>query len=202
MSTFEPVIEQIWANTASRSIDHLQFDPREWLQMRTGHNTTWDALAYLMSAYGSAYASLLPYHPLLADYTKSQLCGDIGKGIKACLSLCEAQEVFSVNLVNAHASMLLLQNSCNGDDSKQNFTSIAHLARLVIRTGLHLGTVHICFIQTQLEHKAFHRVFAMDKSIATSQGSPPQLTRRFNQSPLPLELSDEQLQQSGNELEP
>ncbi|KAF3401951.1 hypothetical protein F1880_009959 [Penicillium rolfsii] len=233
MSTLEPVIQQIWANTAGRSIDHLQFDSREWLQMRTGSNTTWDALAYLMSAYGSACAGLLPYHPLLADHNKSQLCGNIGKGIRACLSLCEAQDVCSVNLVNAHASMLLLQNSCDGDDctspcrnqetppvflprcpypsgntllgtnaltAKQNLTNIAHLARLVISTGLHLGTVHLCFIQTQLEHKAFHRAFAMDKSIATSQGSPPQLTRRFNQCPLPLELSDEQLQLSGNEL--
>lgn len=89
----------------------------------------------------------------------------------------------------------------NAFAAKQNYTDVAHLARLIIKMGLHIGTVHICFFQTQLEHKAFHRAFAMDKSIATSQGSPPQLTRRFNQCPLPLELSDEQLQLSGDDLE-
>lgn len=116
LNSLEPLIEQVWANTANRITEHLQSGSTEWLQMWTGQNTTWDALAYLMSTYGSACASLLPYHPLLADCDKSQLCRDMRMGIKACLSICEAQEIFSVNLVNARASMVLLQNSCDGDD--------------------------------------------------------------------------------------
>lgn len=67
--------------------------------------------------------------------------------------------------------------------------------------GLHLGSTQICFIQAQLEHKAFHRAYAMDKSISTSCGRPPQLTRRFNQCPLPLDLSDEQLLLSRDDLD-
>lgn len=56
-------------------------------------------------------------------------------------------------------------------------------------------------MQAQLEHKAFHRAYSMDKSISTSRGLPPQLSRRFNQCPLPLDLSDEQLLLSGDDLD-
>ncbi|CRG92451.1 Oleate activated transcription factor 3 [Talaromyces islandicus] len=201
LQNLELIVEQLWTNTASRSTGSLPSDSGEWLQFWTGANTTWDSLAYLLSAYGSACASLPSSHPLIVDYDKGQVCRDLGKGIKACLVICEAHETSSVNLVNAHAGMVLLQNSYDGNDSKHNYTNIAFLTRLVINMGLHLGPIHACFLQTQLEHKAFHRAFAMDKSIATSGGRPPQLTRRFNQCPLPLDLSDEQLLLSGAELD-
>ncbi|PWY76512.1 hypothetical protein BO94DRAFT_206838 [Aspergillus sclerotioniger CBS 115572] len=206
-NSLEPVIEQLSASTVNRATTTTTqppyFDPAEWLQMWTGFNTTWDSLAYLLSAYGSACASLPSSHPLLAGEEKSRVCRALGKVIKACLAICESQEVFSVDLINAHASMVLLQNSYDGDDSKQNYTNVGHLARLVTDMGLHLGSSFPggCFIQEQLEHKAFHRAFTMDKSISTSCGRPPQLTRRFNQCPLPLELSDEQLLLPGDELE-
>ncbi|RAK99003.1 uncharacterized protein BO80DRAFT_466457 [Aspergillus ibericus CBS 121593] len=200
LNSLEPVIEQLSASTANR-VTHLSFDSTEWLQKRTGSNTAWDSLAYLLSAYGSACASLPASHRLLADDDKGRVCRALGKGIQACLAICEAQEIFSVDLINAHASMVLLQNSSDGDDSKQNYTNVGHLARLVTDMGLHLGSSHGCFVQAQLEHKAFHRAFTMDKSISTSCGRPPQLTRRFNQCPLPLELSDEQLLLPGDELE-
>ena len=113
-----PVIEQLWVNTTSRLIQSPWVGSEGWLSTSTGLNTTWDSLAYLLSAYGSACASLHPSNPLLADDDKGQLCRDMGKGIKACLFICESQGICSVNLLNAHASMVLLQNSYDGDDCK------------------------------------------------------------------------------------
>ncbi|CAG8883009.1 unnamed protein product [Penicillium egyptiacum] len=197
----ERLIERLWINTSNRKIDSFLSGSVEWLQSWTGHNTTWDSLAYLLSAYGSACASLLPSHPLLADCHKGQVCRDLGKGIKACLFICEAQGIFSLNAVNAHASMTLLQNSYDGDDSNHNYANVTNLARLANNLCLSLRSANWCFIQTQLEQKAFHRAFTMDKSIATSSGRPPQLTWRFNQCPLPLDLSDEQLTFTGNDLD-
>lgn len=116
LNILRPVIEQLWVNTTSRLIQSSWVDSEKWLSTTTGMNTTWDSLAYLLSAYGSACASLHPSNPLLADNDKGQLCRDVGKGIKACLSICQSQEIRNVNLVNAHASMVLLQNSYDGDD--------------------------------------------------------------------------------------
>ncbi|KAJ5929317.1 hypothetical protein N7454_007165 [Penicillium verhagenii] len=193
LQNLEPVLQKLWTNTASRKIDSLLSDSREWLNSWTGVNTTWDSLAYLLSEYGSAYASLPSSHPLLVGCDKAKVCRNLGKGIKACFLICEAQEISTVNLVNAHASMVLLQNSYDSDDCS--------LVRLVVDMGLHRRPTYACFLQTQLEHKAFHRAFAMDKSIATSGGRPPQLTRRLNRCPLPLDLSDEELLLSGTELD-
>ncbi|KAJ5578041.1 uncharacterized protein N7459_007005 [Penicillium hispanicum] len=210
-----PVLERLWANTASQVNDRVASNSPCWLATCSETNTTWSSLAYLLSEYGSACASLPPSHHLLSKYDKGQMCRDLGKGVKACLAICEAQNILSVDLVNARASMVLLQNSHDGDDlstmsypvtpltnhaADHNYTNIAHLARLVTHMGLHMGSIYTSFVQTQLEHKAFHRAYIMDKSIATSSGRPPQLTRRFNQCPLPLELSDGQLLLSGQEL--
>lgn len=116
LNTLRPLIEQLWVNTTSQLIHSPWVDSEECLSTSTGLNTTWDSLAYLLSAYGSACASLHPSHPLLADNDKGQLCRDMGKGIKVCLVICESQGICSVDLVNAHASMVLLQNSYYGDD--------------------------------------------------------------------------------------
>jgi hypothetical protein len=86
--------------------------------------------------------------------------------------------------------------------ANHNYTNVSHLVRLANNLCLShsLSSAHGCFIQTQLEQKAFHQAFAMDKSIATPSGRPPQLAWQFNQCPLPLDLSDEQLTLPRNDL--
>ena len=85
--------------------------------------------------------------------------------------------------------------------ANHNYTNVSNLARLANNLCLSLRSSHGCFIQTQLERKAFHRSFTIDKSIATSSGRPPQLTWRFNRCSLPLDLSDEQLILRGKDLD-
>ncbi|KAJ5888531.1 hypothetical protein N7495_008572 [Penicillium taxi] len=201
MSSIEPIIEQLWTNTVSRVNKRLSTDSVEWLSSWVGPNTTWDSLAHLISAYGSAYASMLPSNPLLAHSDKSQVCRDIGKGVKACLFICETMDITSVNVVNAHANMVLLQQSYDSNDSKHNYTNVGHLVRNVIYMSINPGSTFKCFIQTELERKAFHRATILDNSVSTSCGRLPQLTRRFDECPLPLELSDEQLLLSIDELD-
>lgn len=47
----------------------------------------------------------------------------------------------------------------------------------------------------------FMSAFSMDKQIATVTGRPPALSRRYCETQLPIDLDDEQLMSTGEELE-
>lgn len=54
-------------------------------------------------------------------------------------------------------------------------------------------------ISTQIKRRLFASVFKVDKLLATFAGRPPLLSHRFCSTPLPLDLSDEELLQPSQE---
>ena len=85
--------------------------------------------------------------------------------------------------------------------ARHNWTNNGLLTCSIYAMGLHRGTSEGPFAKSQLERRAYHRAFALDKQVATSKGRPPLLSRRWDQCPLPLDLSDEELMLEGRGLE-
>lgn len=48
-------------------------------------------------------------------------------------------------------------------------------------------------ISAQMQRRLFFAIFSHDKTVATFTGRPPFLSRRFVSTPLPLDISDEEL---------
>lgn len=62
--------------------------------------------------------------------------------------------------------------------------------------GLHASTntsPHDRSISVQMHRRLFSAIFSHDKTAATFTGRPPFLSRRFVSTPLPLDISDEEL---------
>ena len=85
--------------------------------------------------------------------------------------------------------------------ARHNWTNNGLLTCSIYAMGLHRGASQGPFAKSQLERRAYHRAFAFDKQVATSKGRPPLLSRRWDQCPLPLDLSDEELMLEGPDLE-
>ena len=85
--------------------------------------------------------------------------------------------------------------------ARHNWTNNGLLTCSIYAMGLHRGASQGPFAKSQLERRAYHRAFALDKQVATSKGRPPLLSRRWDQCPLPLDLNDEELMLEGPGLE-
>ena len=96
---------------------------------------------------------------------------------------------------------LVFSPDANTALARHNWTNNGLLACSIYAMGLHHGTSEVPFAKSQLERRAYHLAFALDKQVATSKGRPPLLSHRWDQCPLPFELSDEELMLEGPGLE-
>ncbi|RFU74328.1 n-terminal binuclear zn cluster-containing dna binding domain-containing [Trichoderma arundinaceum] len=200
-SQFQDIAHFLSVNTAKPFQEGVP-DPEEWIGQFTGSNLRWESLGLIFS-YGE---------PCFLDVNKPQSGFGSPSAQKeweeisrVCLGLCMelSRRFSSANSLLAQLSMrqTIMESMHAGDASYSTWRSGAESAALATFLGMHAESNSPSYepsLASESRRRLFAQIFIGDVTLFT--GRPPRLSHRYAFTPLPLDLTDEDLLKGGEAL--
>jgi hypothetical protein len=182
-------------------------DPGLWVEEFAGKNIRWDVIGILFTHWASGcVASSEPFWKKSIGLTgigRRQLMVDYFECATACVSLCSRTSNNNSILALLLYKCTILQSLVTGDASLPLWRQHSNLVSSITFMGLHSvpeTAPYIPTISSEVRRRTFCQIFVIDKVIAAFNGRPPIMSRRYCTTPMPLDLCDEVILSSHEEL--
>ncbi|KAL7619731.1 hypothetical protein AAE478_010273 [Parahypoxylon ruwenzoriense] len=194
-SKLEELARIICINT-SRPFSDDESDTEKWIGQFSEENLRWESLGLL-----SVFWNFAPRSDGAVAWSKCSAEFDVGflisrENLRLCLELCKE---FSA----ANSIMLCMSQRCTvvnsmfaGDAHLLGWRLHAEAMSLVTFLGLHAvedTDQHQGSLASEIKKRQFSYLYTMDMVVVAFTGRPPLISRRFASTPLPLDISDEDL---------
>ncbi|CEJ85165.1 hypothetical protein VHEMI03690 [[Torrubiella] hemipterigena] len=183
--------------------DHV--DPDRWFSEFSGPRFRWESIGILFAYWATALFSdrhrFARAGLYLTDETKITALKRYKNNAWNCSQLCwEACQGNSLMLFLLYQHSII-ESNLSGDAEMKHWRLHGDVVAMTTYLGLHTSSKpeNDASISTQIQRRLFASVFKVDKLLATFAGRPPLLSHRFCSTPLPLDLSDEELLQPSRE---
>ncbi|KAF4453706.1 hypothetical protein F53441_3715 [Fusarium austroafricanum] len=198
------IAERVCNNTA-RPFQDIETSSQEWLDQLCGPNLRWESIALLWSVLRRIPGSFEPIEKAQLNFTETgtpnmSKLSFLRNGIMLSRHFTLAN-VIILDLLNQKA---VLESMIVGDASLTCWNSCAEAVAMMTYLGIHAQrnpTPYKPSLSSEYKRRIYGRIYNIDKAAVAFTGRPPLLNPRFCTTPLPLELSDEELSTGGTVLE-
>lgn len=197
--------ERIWRNT----LTPLEFDgttsAREWAKLASGVGLRWEVLGLIALCMGFFVMETPSSDQIFAETEVSRSCvlGRVQEIAEKCLVFCRYCEVLEDSFIWLLLEYWMLIQAIKGDRHYASYRASGEACSAVIALGLHQAikpTKKVPFFLAELRKKAFLCAYYGEISLATCLGRPSRLSYRYCNIDPPLDLTQAQLDQTGDEL--
>ncbi|RDW72906.1 hypothetical protein BP6252_06813 [Coleophoma cylindrospora] len=182
-------------------------DGMEWLDTFNGPNLRFEMLGMLFCFFGLAYHCLPDKDrrfdvPENLGRDRKQTCWRMKECADICIKSCTISETNNEISVALMHCTLILDSLCIGDESLHLRRRHAETIVSALAAGLHRLDVGTTKITTALEYKRrlISAMYCTDKNDASMNGLPVSLSQKFIHLRLPLDISEDDLFQTPDEL--
>ncbi|KAJ4385805.1 hypothetical protein N0V93_010236 [Gnomoniopsis smithogilvyi] len=197
--------ERIWRNT----LTPLEFDRTtsavEWAKLGSGVSLRWEVLGLISSSIGLVVMETPTSDQIYAENKVSRSCllGRMQEIAEKCLVFCRYCEVLEDSFIWLLLEYSTLIQAIKGDRHYSSYRASGEACSAVIAMGLHQAikpTEKVPFFLAELRKEAFLCAYYAEISLATCLGRPPRLSYRYCSIDPPLDLTQAQLNQTGEDL--
>ncbi|KAI1087001.1 hypothetical protein F5B19DRAFT_497797 [Rostrohypoxylon terebratum] len=172
-------------------------DPEKWLSQFTGKNTRWELIGIL-----SVFWEFVPASDITALW-KGKRSAEYDKtfrisrdNIRLCFELCKEFTTGNTLMLYLSHRCVVVDSMIVGDANVLVWRSHAESVSLCTFLGYHALTAtdrHPVNITCQIKRTLFHHKYIVAMVIVSFTGRPPLIASRYSSTPLPLDISDEEL---------
>ncbi|KAK2601669.1 hypothetical protein QQS21_004743 [Conoideocrella luteorostrata] len=191
----------ILCRNSSTPLQENYTDPIEWLRSFSGPNLRWESLG-LLFCYWALGTISLPENAGLRD--TEELRGSDGRRLLVkymraagrCIDICKCGSTANSMLAILLYRYGVAQSLIAGDTSIQHWRIYGDLYALTTFLGLHAtppSMIDDHSISSEIKRRLYAMIFKSDKVGSLFTGRPPFLGSRFATTPLPLDISDDEL---------
>ncbi|KUI63598.1 hypothetical protein VM1G_10283 [Cytospora mali] len=197
--------ETIWRNTLTPLVFNGQTTGLEWARMATGPNLRWETLGLIAVSIGLCAIETPPADQLFTENmtTRSCLLRMMKEISEDCLAFCRHCEVLDDTFIWLLFEDSTLIGAVKGDRDYSTYRASGEAHSAVVAMGLHQGIKadeNVPFFLAELRKRTFMCAYYQEISIASFLGRPPRLSYRYCTLDPPLDLTEEQLLQTGPQL--
>ena len=188
----------------------------DWMASSSGRELRWEVLGNCFALFGIAAMTLSDWDPIFTHHhgtpvnNKKKYCGKLRECAEACLAFCNDIDALNEWVIALMNNAYVLQSLYEGDSSQQLWRRHGGMASAVTAAGLHREAdpayspnsgLQPSFLVAEFRRRLFCMFFAADKQLATFMGRPPALSRRYSTCKIPLDLTEEEMMATGEELD-
>lgn len=197
--------ERIWRNT----LTPLEFDRTtsavEWAKLGSGVSLRWEVLGLIALSIGVVVIETPTSDQVYSENKVSRSCvlGRVQEIAEKCLVFCRYCEVLEDSFIWLLLEYSILIQAIKGDRHYSSYRASGEACSAVIAMGLHQAikpTEKVPFFLAELRKTAFLSAYYAEISLATCLGRPPRLSYRYCNIDPPLDLTQAQINQTGEEL--
>ncbi|KAI1210121.1 uncharacterized protein F4807DRAFT_423881 [Annulohypoxylon truncatum] len=192
----EELAQIICANTLKPFSDN-ESDPEKWLDQFMGRNTRWELIGMLSNFWEfvpASDATALWKGKRSAEYDKSfRISRD---NIRLCFELCKEFTTGNTLVLYLSQKCVVVESMIVGDANLLVWRSHAEGISLCTFLGYHAMRTnerHSTTVTSEIKKVLFHHKFIMAMVIVSFTGRPPLIASRYSSTPLPLDLSEQEL---------
>ncbi|KAL1869998.1 hypothetical protein VTK73DRAFT_2841 [Phialemonium thermophilum] len=201
---------QLLSENTARPLHEDCASSDEWLGSFSGTNLRWEAVGIMFIHWAIGSMSLHDDSPLLLS-SPGSTGSERRKAMRAryvdcvhsCLDLCGRTHPGNTLLAYLYQKHAHLSSAFAGDASLLTSRITAESIAILTHIGLHVtppSAVQTISLSTEIRRRLFAQAFIIDKVAAIFTGRPPLLRGSYCSTPLPLDLSDEDLFSLGRDL--
>ncbi|KAH8678187.1 hypothetical protein BX600DRAFT_431479 [Xylariales sp. PMI_506] len=194
-ANLEEIARSICINT-SRPISDSRPDALDWLEQFTGPNLRWESIGLM--------AYFLDFKPTPEHQQKLRNAGSFGEYyvplllelLNICLELCDHFADGNFISIFVCFKRTNLETLLSGDASRQSWRYHAQTATNVTFMGMHAEPADPFYkpsFHSEARRRIFWTAFSSDKVLVSFTGRQPLLHRKFITTPMPLDLTDDDL---------
>ena len=198
-SQLEELAAQISQNTARPFIEDIS-DAQEWMAQFAGPNLRWESLAlvyaYALTEMESKSASHGPRLRGNKVGTSQQWRETALTCLGICISLAQRLSGPNIILLRLCLKRTTEDSQISGDAGYPAWKGISETMSMLTFLGVHTETntnVYLPSLASEIRRRVTAHVFSLDKACVLHTGRPPQLSRRYVSTPLPLDVADDDL---------
>lgn len=197
--------ERIWRNT----LTPLEFDAttsvKEWAKLGTGDGLRWEVLGLIALAIGLLTMELSAPDAIFAEtkVTRSCLLARTQEVAEQCLVFSRHCEVLDDSFIWLLLEYSVFIQVTKGDRHYASYRASGEASSAVVAMGLHQANQpsdKVPFFLAELRKRAFLAAYYAEISLATCLGRPPRLSYRYCAIDPPLDLTQAQLNLTGDKL--
>ncbi|ETS73302.1 hypothetical protein PFICI_14907 [Pestalotiopsis fici W106-1] len=193
VSKLEEMARRICVNTAKPIVN--RGDGVEWLEQFRGPNLRWESLGVLFHGWDLVDDAHKIKMQGASVYIK-QSAPSVQEFISLCLELCQEFSDGNFFTVYLDFKRTLLESLISGDASRQTCRYLADTVASLTFLGMHAEPTDEFYQPTfyaEASRRVLLAVFTVDKVQLAFTGRPPLLFRKFVTTPMPLDISDQDL---------
>ncbi|KAI1479687.1 hypothetical protein F4774DRAFT_409811 [Daldinia eschscholtzii] len=191
----EELARVICANT-SRPFSDEESDPDKWFGQFSGTNIRWEAIGVL-----SVFWEFVPGSN--TEFWRGKRSAEFDRGFRISRETMRLCLELSKEFSPGNSMMLCLSQRCTVTDSMfvgdaDLVVWRAHAETIALLTFLGFHAVEEkdrreASLATEIKKRFFHHLFTMDMVVVSFTGRPPLISSRYSSTPLPLDISTEDL---------
>ncbi|KAK6953645.1 hypothetical protein Daesc_005950 [Daldinia eschscholtzii] len=191
----EELARVICANT-SRPFSDEESDPDKWFGQFSGKNIRWEAIGIL-----SVFWEFVPGSN--TEFWRGKRSAEFDRGFRISRETMRLCLDLSKEFSPGNSMMLCLSQRCTVTDSMfvgdaDLVVWRAHAETIALLTFLGFHAVEErdqreASLATEIKKRFFHHLFTMDMVVVSFTGRPPLISSRYSSTPLPLDISTEDL---------
>ncbi|KAF4964214.1 hypothetical protein FSARC_7848 [Fusarium sarcochroum] len=190
-------LAEVLCNNTRKPIEDDQNNALEWINQFCGQNLRWESLGLLWAEIACISEDVYPVH--------RHRVGSLVEGVspeitRACLGYCiELARTFTEGnavLLDLCRRKSILDSIVDGDAHISSYVSHSLAITMLTHLGLHVlenGPSYQPSLSSEYQRRLAAQIFTSDKFGVSFAGRPPLLTSNFFSTPLPLDISDEDL---------
>ncbi|EHK25749.1 uncharacterized protein TRIVIDRAFT_114907, partial [Trichoderma virens Gv29-8] len=191
----ERITEMICNNTAQpmRDMDN----PHQWMDQFCGGNLRWESIGLIWGGLERLMDTMNSFRPCHVEWIPGKGSHELSRTyINYCIDLsrhfCDGSPV----LLDLHRRRSILVSVLDGDAAGSFWYSHGAAVAMMTFMGLHALEKEIPYTPTlcsESNRRLVAQIFNADKFCVAFSGRPPLINRRYCTTPLPLDLSEEDL---------
>jgi len=184
-------------------------DGTDWLNKFTGPNIRFEMMGMLFCFFGLAYLASQDWDPIFSHpdnhgRDRKQAAWRMKECANVCLTMCDYSETVNYLVTALILNIKRVESGCTGDETYRMRRLHGDMVTTAITCGLHrLPEYGTTKVTAALEYKRrlFSNIYCSDKIHSSLNGVPPLLTRQFCDVQLCLDLADDVLFATPEELD-
>ena len=187
----------------------------EWIASFSGKRLRWEIVGSFFAVFGLAAVTMSDWDPMFQTHlgrlsNKKEYGGKMRVYAEACLALCNDIDTPNEFVIALMKNAYSLQSFHEGDTSQQLWRRLGGLASAITAAGLHReadsayspsSSQAPSFLVAEFRRRLFCMFYSADKQLSTFMGRPPALSKRYATCKIPLDLTEEEMMATGDELD-
>ncbi|KAF3764189.1 hypothetical protein M406DRAFT_330540 [Cryphonectria parasitica EP155] len=197
---------QVISNNTAKLWSEDEPDPDKWITSFSGRNMRWECIGILFTYWGLAALADHAHRPepgrTLDAVDPRRMTLVYQHAAQLCIDLCKGCAPNSLLLYLMY-KVAILESMLSGDASPSFWGKYGEVVATATYLGLHAmphDSTYMPTASSEARRRLISQIFVVDKVGASFCGRPPLMSRKYLLTPLPLDMSDEVLLSSPEEI--